>query len=484
MALGAQLRLVSSAVVRRLLLPLILALVSVSSTVAAVRAAPPTSSIGVAGAPGPLVAAQAPVLTPRRLPSVLARPVGDAQLVQGLDALVAASPGQECLLVTQGDRVLYDRASSEALAPASGMKLVTATAVLAELGPDERLRTSVEAAQEPSNGIIEGDLWLVGGGDPVLGTADWAGHFDRQPALFTPLEELADAVAGAGLREVRGRIVGDDGRFDSQRYVSSWPARYVDDNEIGPMSSLWVNDGFVEWEPKDVPFADPAAGAAGVFAELLRQRGVTIGGEAASGPAPEQSVSVAGIDSPSMAELVATMLRESDNGSAELLIKELGRRVGGSGSTDAGRSAVAATLSGLGLPVEGLVVADGSGLDPSNRVSCLLLHDLVERAEPGDAIDQGLAVAGVSGTLARRFVDSPVSGALRGKTGSIRGVASLSGIMATRDEGKLTFSTIQNGIDRFDDGLPFQNSLASVLVAYPALPSLEEIGPDGYPDAA
>jgi len=459
--------------------------VAVSSAVAAVRAVPPATAEGEAGARVALAPApEAPVLTPRRLPALLARPVGEARLVQGLDALVASSPGESCLVVTERGRPLYEHQALAPLAPASGMKLVTAAAVLAGIGPGERLRTSVVAAQEPAAGVVEGDLWLVGGGDPVLGTAAWAAHFERQPVLYTPLEELADAVAGAGVREVRGRVLGDGGRYDEVRYVPGWPARYVEDDEIGPLSGLWVNDGFSAWEPEDVPFADPAAGAAGVFAELLRQRGILVQGDAASGPAPVPAAAVASLDSPTMAELAGAMVRESDNGTAELLVKELGLRAGGNGSTEAGRAAVVARLEDLGLSTEGLVVADGSGLDPANRVTCRLLHDVLAAADPGGALDQGLAVAGSTGTLARRFVDTPVSGLLRAKTGSIRGVASLSGYVATRDGGQIVFSAIQNGIDRFDDGLPFQDALADALVAYPALPSLDEIGPDGYPDAA
>ncbi|CAN5201416.1 D-alanyl-D-alanine carboxypeptidase/D-alanyl-D-alanine-endopeptidase [soil metagenome] len=470
---------------RRLLVPVILVLVSVSSAVAGVRAVPPAEAGEARAVPLISVPPEAPVLTPRRLPALLAQPIGTARLVQSLDALAAASPGRECLLVSQGDRILYDQNSNEALAPASGMKLLTAAAVLARFDSEERLRTSVVAAPAPTGGgIVEGDLWLVGGGDPVLGTAPWAADFIRQPALFTPLEELADGVVAAGVSEVRGRVVGDESRYDQVRYVLTWPERYILDNEIGPLTALSVNDGFLEWDPLDVPYADPAVGAAGVLTDLLRQRGVVVAGDPAAGPAPASAAPIAAIDSPPMADLVSQMLRESDNGTAELLVKELGRQVGGEGSTAAGRVAVSSTLASLGLPTEGLVVADGSGLDPSNRVTCGLLHEVLEATDDGDALDRGLAVAGATGTLARRFVGTPVSGQLRGKTGSIRGVASLSGYVATKDGGELTFSSIQNEIDRFDDGLPFQDSLGAVLADYPALPTLEEIGPEGYPDAA
>lgn len=465
-------------------MPAILALVAVSSGVAGLRAVPPAEAAEAQAVVAAPLSPAAPVLTPRRLPALLAQPIGTARLVQSIQALAGESPGRECLLVTEGDRVLYEQAPDEPLAPASGMKLLTAAAVMARFDVGERLRTSVVAARVPGAGIVDGDLWLVGGGDPVLGTAPWAADFIRQPALFTPLEQLADAVVAAGVSEVRGRVVGDESRYDKVRYVETWPERYILDDEIGPLSALSVNDAFVEWDPLDVPYADPAVGAAGTFTDLLRQRGVVVAGDAASGPAPGSPAPIASIDSPPMADLVSQMLRESDNGTAELLAKELGLRVSGEGSTAAGRAAVESTLASLGLPTRGLVVADGSGLDPTNRVTCRLLHEVLERTHDGDALDRGLAIAGVTGTLALRFLDNPVTGLLRGKTGSIRGVASLSGYVETRDGGELTFSAIQNGIDRFDDGLPFQDALAAALAAYPALPTFEEIGPEGYRVAA
>jgi D-alanyl-D-alanine carboxypeptidase/D-alanyl-D-alanine-endopeptidase (penicillin-binding protein 4) len=178
------------------------------------------------------------------------------------------------------------------------------------------------------------------------------------------------------------------------------------------------------------------------------------------------------------------MLRESDNGTAELLIKELGLRVAGLGTTPAGTAAVATTLSSLGLAGDALVVRDGSGLDPGNQVTCRLLHGVLAATDDGGAIDVGLAVAGTTGTLSRRFLGTPVQGQVRAKTGSIRGVASLSGFANSRGGFELTFSSILNGVERFDEGVPLQDALAAALVRYPDLPDLDEIGPEGYPAAA
>jgi D-alanyl-D-alanine carboxypeptidase/D-alanyl-D-alanine-endopeptidase (penicillin-binding protein 4) len=470
--------------VRRLLVPAILALVSVSSTLAGLRTGPPALAEG-GGPPEPALApVAAPVLSPRRAPTLLVEPIGRARLVQALQGVSAASPAAACLLVAQEDELLYEHQADLPLAPASGLKLLTAAAVLSHLDPGERLSTTVESATAPSGGVIDGDLWLVGGGDPVLGTGPWAAHFTRQPAIFTPLEALADRVAAAGVSELRGRVVGDDSRYDQVRSVPSWPRRYLEANEIGPLSALSVNDGFAAWEGRGQVFADPPAGAAGVLTDLLRQRGVTVGGEAASGRRPADATTIAAVESPTVAELVVQLLRESDNGTAELLVKELGHRVAGEGSTAAGTRVVAETLTSMGFPTEGLVVVDGSGLDPGNRVTCRLLHAVLRAGEEGGSLREGLPVAGTSGTLTQRFLADGLSGQLRAKTGSIRGVASLSGLAVTQGGFDLTFSFILNGIDRFDDALPLQEELGRALVRHPDLPGLEEIGPAGHPAAA
>ena len=469
---------------RRLLVPAILAALALSSALAGLRAGPPAIS-GGGGEVGLAAAAlEAPLLSPRRAPALLVEPIGRARLVQALHEISITGPDAACLVVTQADQVLYEHQADLALAPASGLKLLTGSAVLAHLDPGERLRTTVQVAAPPAGGVVEGDLWLVGGGDPVLGTAAWAAHFSRQPALFTSLEELADRVADAGVAEVRGRVVGDDSRYDSVRAVPSWPARYLQENQVGPLSALSVNDGFAVWEGRRETFADPPAGAAGVLTDLLRQRGVTVAGDPASGQAPADAVTLAGVDSPPVAELVAQLLRESDNGTAELLVKELGLRVAGEGSTAAGTRVVAETVAGMGLPTEGLVVVDGSGLDPDNRVTCRLLHAVLHASNDGGPLREGLPVAGTSGTLSERLLDDTLSGQVRAKTGSIRGVASLSGFAVTRGDFDLTFSFILNGISRFGDAIPLQEHLARALVRHPDIPQLDEIGPGSYPEAA
>src|SRR5205814_8151067 len=101
------------------------------------------------------------------------------------------------LMVADGSTVLYERNPDAPVAPASVMKLLTATAVLQRIDPASRLRTPVRALAAPTDGTVVGDLWLVGGGDPVLGTMPYKVHFTRQPRLVNSVENLADRVVAA-----------------------------------------------------------------------------------------------------------------------------------------------------------------------------------------------------------------------------------------------------------------------------------------------
>ena len=141
-------------------------------------------------------------------------------------------------------------------------------------------------------------------------------------------------------------------------------------------------------------------------------------------------------------ERVARMLRDSDNEAARSLFAELDDVVG--------------ALAQRGLPVDGVVVADGTGHDRANRVTCRLLVAVLDR--DGRELAAALPVAGRTGTLADRFVGTPVEGRLRAKTGSIRGVAALAGLA-----GRLAFAYVVNDVDAAT-GRQLQDELGHVLV--------------------
>lgn len=418
-----------------------------------------------------------PVLSPRRAPALIARELGQRRLVAAMEEIWRRHPSSSCLVVAEGSSVLYARRPEYAVVPASALKLLTASVALRLLGDDTRFTTSVRAGDVDKGGVVRGDLWLVGGGDPVLGTQAWAERRTHQPPVTSSLEALADRVVEAGVREVRGRVLGDDSRYDSVRSIASWPRRYLDAHEIGPLGALVVNDGFAAWEPELVPFDDPTGGAARVFTELLAARGVSVTGEPGSGTAPAASVEIAQLRSPTLATLVSDMIRESDNGTAELLVKELGFRATGEGSTAAGLEAMRTTLNEMVSNPGDVQLVDGSGLDPTNRISCTALQALAAGIEAGGPIDRGLAVAGFSGTLTKRFLDSPAKGRLRAKTGSLNHVAALVGRVEGGVGTVLTFTQVVNDIDTLASGRRLQDELGAALARYPEVPSLDSLAP-------
>ena len=439
-------------------LALALAVLSVGSAWAALRPEP---------APAVALTPERPLWSPDRLPALLAEAQGTVDLERAVDQLLGRF--HSCVAVYEGDRPVLLRQPDRPLTPASTQKLLVAAVALAVLGPDFRFETKVVAAEPPRDGVA-GALWLVGSGDPFLSTPEYADFLaakprdqDRKP---TPLAEVADGLVKAGIRGVPGGIRGDDSRYDRIRAVPTWKPSYIIESEIGPLGALVVNGGFSTFTPPERRAADPAAHAAGELARLAHDRGVDVPLAGESGTAPEHAVTVAAVRSEPLREIVAAMLRESDNLAAELLTKEVGRLRAGEGSTAAGTAAVTRELAGLGLPVAGLRLGDGSGLEVTNTATCTLLASVLRRGPRGGAsLRDLLPVAGRSGTLVKRLVDTPLAGRLAAKTGSLEGVTGLAGFLDGRRQ--LSFALLANGAFSEAGGRLLQDRLAALLAMYP-----------------
>src|SRR5436853_3470740 len=233
--------------------------------------APAGSTTGVPGSGGLVT----PVLSLRRVPGLLSRWASDSRLRAELDGALAdpalgTGAARACLVARQGARRVYERRAADQLIPASNMKLLVASAALSRLGPQGRLVTEARTAQPPANGVVAGPLWVVGGGDPLLDTNDFATTFTKadllppsvEPRPHTAYEQLADRIRDAGVRQISGGIVGDDGRYDGQRFIATWKTSYAASGEVGPMGALVVNDGFAQFTPRVVIAPAPAVPAA------------------------------------------------------------------------------------------------------------------------------------------------------------------------------------------------------------------------------
>jgi D-alanyl-D-alanine carboxypeptidase/D-alanyl-D-alanine-endopeptidase (penicillin-binding protein 4) len=437
-----------------------------------------TTAPSAGPAPAQLVT---PVLSARRLPALLEAPAADARLLAALRPLVAKATPTSCLEVVMQGRVIADVRGELPLMPASTEKLLTATAILDHLGPNATFDTVVETQHPPEGGVVDGDVYVVGGGDPLLQTAgDQPSQEDRNEP-YDPFEHLADEIKAAGITAIHGNVIGDESRYDAQRYVASWPGRYITAGETGPLSALMVNDGFTGLSDNpEAPSADrkpgnPPALAAATLISLLRARGVQVTGQAASGRAPSGADQVVVLRSLPLSSDLTEMLRRSDNTTAEMFAKELGHLTSGQGTTAAGAAAVQSTLRQLGLPMQGTHTVDGSGLDLGNRVTCDLLTSLLDRAGPDSVLAHSLPVAGETGTLRDRLVGTPAAGRVIAKTGTLDTVNALTGFAKTTSGQVLTFAFVINGNSPTGPALLDQAAIA--MVQYGAGVSLTALGP-------
>jgi D-alanyl-D-alanine carboxypeptidase/D-alanyl-D-alanine-endopeptidase (penicillin-binding protein 4) len=360
------------------------------------------------------------------------------------------------------------------LAGASTQKLLVAAAALSVLGPTHRFATRVVSDAAIQGSEVTGDLIVVGGGDPVLTTAS-----DPSPPA-TRLSDLADAIVRAGIRRIDGALVADDSRYDRERAVPDWTPSETAEGAAGALGALVVNDGYASGT--NTPASDPALDTVQQLAELLAARDVEISqGARDAGTTTTPDVhEIARVESPPLSAIVEQMLTMSNNETAELLTRELGVARGDGGTTAAGTQVVRTVLAQLGAPVAGLDLHDGSGLAPTDRVTCDALLAVIElAARPAfGAIDRGLAIASRTGTLALRYAGTPLAGRLRAKTGHINGVVGLAGVMG--GEGPSAgprFAFVANGTFSTDEGALLQDEIAATIGAYPDAPTASALVP-------
>lgn len=186
-------------------------------------------------------------------------------------------------------------------------------------------------------------------------------------------------------------------------------------------------------------------------------------------PAGTTLTTVATLPSATVEEIVAEMLIESDNDTAELLLKELGRSESGVGSSDAGAAAAEALLSEAGVDMGNADIVDGSGLSTDNSVSCRFLMSLITRPETGPLLVEHSSVAGKTGTLLEGYEGTPIEGRLHAKTGTLNTVTALAGRVDPVQGGSLMFSYVVNDPTAVTGpkAKEWQRGLADILVGYP-----------------
>jgi D-alanyl-D-alanine carboxypeptidase/D-alanyl-D-alanine-endopeptidase (penicillin-binding protein 4) len=404
--------------------------------------------------------------------------------------------------VTRGD-TLYSEQPDLLLKPASTMKLMTTAVALEKLGPEHTFETAVLRDHPVTAGVLDGNLYLRGGGDPTLSLRFWQGE--------SPMDALARQVAGAGIHNVRGDIVADESAFDSERIPSGWKNSYLMSSYAAPVSALSLNENLVwivarpengravvELDPASTALPvtstvrivggsggrisahragtgvavsgwigansaprryslvvqEPPTFAAGALQASLLKAGVELTGQVRAGVTPTNASPVAEVRSLPLANIVSYMNRESINHFAELLFRDAAHQSGRVGSAAAGLETLRDLLATkAGANREDIRVADGSGLSEADSVTARAMVQLLSyahRASWGSVFHASMPVAGESELLQRRMRSTPAQGNLHAKTGTTNTVVSLAGYVTALNGEVLAFAFIYNGRDRWN----------------------------------
>lgn len=423
------------------------------------------------------------VMSFRRAAPELSGRLNRNQLITALQSVTSQMAPTSCLAMSV-DGVPLPLSADKAVIPASTVKILVASAAINVLGVDYAFTTKV-VGSAPVDGVVNGDIVLIGGGDPLL-SGDWYpnSNLDRYPVFgHTSLDELARSLAANGVTTIAGRVLGDGSRYDDEWYYDDWGPG-IAGIEAGPIDALMANDARVEGD--DYRALDPVAGASREFVQRLNAAGIRVLGGSGVGSPSLDAIELATVTSSPLSVVIAEMLQNSDNNTAEMLVKEIGLHSGGVGNRRDGLAAVQNSLRSQGVNLVDLQLVDGSGLSNLARVRCQTLVDTLTVAD--SAVIDGLAVAGVSGTLTSVFTEGPMTGVLKAKTGTLGNlpydqdppaVKALAGEYVARGGETLSFALVLNQTMVNDQAnyRPIWDALASTMAQYPSGPTASEMSP-------
>jgi D-alanyl-D-alanine carboxypeptidase/D-alanyl-D-alanine-endopeptidase (penicillin-binding protein 4) len=416
-----------------------------------------------------------------------------------MEARARARGGTAGLYVVDGETgtVLAARHEHDPFNPASNAKLVTAAVALRVLGAEHRFVTALCGAV---NAPSLDELIIRGDGDPSLRTADvWSmanelaisgvrrvgdivvdqGLFDdqyvppayeQQPSEWAPFRA---PVAPVSLNRntvsffIRATQVGLHAAIETD------PPGFVDvSGAVATVNQDDVEKVFVELEPKGMRLIakiggtvpayrrafqlvkrvhDPRLLVGYAFRAVLQRLGVDVSGEVRLGRGTAAATLVSH-ESARLGEVLTALGKDSDNFTAEMLFKAIGAKVTGRPGTAGDAATTAeAELRRLGAFEGGVVVRNGSGLFDANRATpaslVALLRAMYRDPFAGPDFVAQLSVGGVDGTLRHRFRDGAWRGVIRAKTGTLNGVAALSGyVLGPNGHGTTVFSALINGV--------------------------------------
>jgi D-alanyl-D-alanine carboxypeptidase/D-alanyl-D-alanine-endopeptidase (penicillin-binding protein 4) len=401
---------------------------------------PQPSSEASAGAPVPRTNTTTTTRIAPTVPSAPAIPPELANLKASLTkAFGKAGPNAGALVYDlSAKQTLFALNPNTGRPPASVEKLYTTVALLSEMGPDARLKTSVVGdGHLGPGGVWHGNLYLVGGGDPTFGD----GSFNRawEQGYGPTANDLVGQLAHAGIRRVTGWVIGDAALFDDLR---GGPATaYGPDipDFGGQLAGLTYDHGST--------FKKLGPGAFAAKELVLTMHGAHMGARPLNRtlPAPPGTVPLASVESPPLSVMLRLMDVPSDDFFAEMLTKQLGRQFGTAGSIQAGAQIISEELDPFGLHPS---IVDGSGLSRSDRSSpgqVVALLRAIWNTPTGRMVNASLPVVGVNGTVQRIAPNTIAQGRCIAKTGTLNYVTNLAGYCTASNHHTLAFALMIDG---------------------------------------
>jgi len=446
------------------------------------------------------------------------KPANANQLKQRIYQMIQNSAARQqgqvavYMQVLKSGRVVYSENALKPMIPASNLKVVTTAAALDMLGPDFRYYTELRGGSPDGNGVLKGNVYLKGQGDPTM--------CFPYVSPTAPWKFFVKHMREKGIKAISGDLVGDDSSFDREYLGQGWFERYLLDSYAAPVSALSLNNNVVEltitsdrvrceppssgflfrrvdtgaydcWitrEPgsditlvhgsvapgsaikRGVTVPNPGLFTVGSLAAVVKQSGIQVRGKSrlirlqGEVGISQATPIIARYQSPRLKDIISQVNKESDNVFAQHVFKTMGERKYGHGTARNGQAAVAAFMTRLGVGAEGLVMVDGSGLSVANRISPRQLVGVVEamwRHPHGQVFVDSLPTGG-EGTLQSRLGGMTV----RAKTGTLDGHSGLSGYLVTAYGQTVGFSILVNNVEATWSAVELQDRLLHTLAAW------------------
>lgn len=316
--------------------------------------------------------------------------------------------------------ILAEHNVDKPLLPASIMKTVTIAGLLRERGPEDRFHTLVYGDGPIKGNTIEGDLLIVGGGDPTLGA-------NCEPESADMAEEIIASLRHKGITNINGDLRIDTSLYSGPACPPSWMS--ADLNESYGTGSHALN--FRRNASGSRAVKNPESIFLSYLGSRLRGAGISISGGTKIGEYGlsdmEEGTLLLDHVSDKYSEVMRSCMMRSDNLFAETFLRAFALARGKGGSTEVGASEMYEYWKAEGIPVNGVTLIDGSGLSRSNRVTANFINGILKCMGDNEEYASFMPLAGQEGTLSDFLKDTELDAYVAMKTGSMKGIQCYAG---------------------------------------------------------